>query len=1846
MTEFNISRIRYNWRGAWTTGTEYKIDDVIQNNGSSFVCIVRHTSSSLFFSDLENVDVVNNVPAPKWIKMTDGFSWRDQWEAGAVYDKGDLTLYGGIVYLCIEAHVADQFFSNNEEKWTVYSSQISLRSDWEESTRYGVNDVVRYGGIVYRCVEEHTAADSVSGLEADQDKWNVYYLGVDYKSDWTIGTQYKEGDLVKFGGSLYRAKEKSIPVDDSTINFDKDAWELVAPGYQFRGEWNNETAYRIGDVVRHGGWLFYSLSDNFNDNPATSIYQIENRTDPVSWEIITKGINFRGDWEVDNSYKTGDLVRRGGNIYVALLDTEITADGSSLDYLDSSNWELVSEGQSYKAEWNINREYSVGDIAVFYGTAYICKLGHFSDNTNFPSLDIASAGTGFQFWDILVEAGFPGGLRSRGDLLTFDLLRDFYGDDSSFGPTNVSATGNTDRLLSVNDSQSVIYKDYGTVERVFYVSLDGIDDLNDTQRGISQFKPFRTVKFACEQADDGFKGTTTVRVRTGRYDEILPIIVPTKTAIVGDELRSTSIRAAKADTSLVSDRSFLNAGLTRISQIISGVLSGTTVNKTSTNPLNPVIVTQTIVNEIFDGFGNSSFVEEQVTLIPDSQAIGDIQQLIFTIQDYINFHLAGIGDEPLVVGSNQAIDNDGYNRTIQILQANAEFLAREVVEFTKVNFPNYVFNEESRKNDINRFIKAWSYDIIFTGNYKSILEGRYYRNRVKGSSSEDMFYFRDSSGLRNLTVLGLEGILNPPDIASIFRQPTGGAYASLDPGWGPDDDRAWIINRSPYIQNVTTLGTGCIGQKVDGALHNGGNRSIVSNDFTQVIDDGIGAWVLNNGRAELVSVFSYYAHIGYFTTNGGIIRSTNGNNSYGNFGCIASGNDDSETPLFANVNTRNQQASANVFAGDFTDEIQILEWVNAGQHYSQAAASFVGAGVGASVKFEDFRDDAVHAVEIIDSSDDEVQRIGGGGYIRIQNNAQVHQTPNGDLTSITIAANDINTEDEYLGCRIILTSGPGTGQYGYITGYNTATKVINVSRESDDQPGWDHLIPGTPVSTLLTGSTAYRIEPRPIFSAPSYTAENYNLSLSTNWGSIVYGETTEIYNNIAGDFGTGEIIEDDGLIPIAATFNISKIGRTYEVLINDSGAGYSVGDEIIIAGDNLGGSTPTNDLFIKVTAVSNDSTNSIINFTFEGTGASGKFIALTEDGSAGQFSKDGEDWTGVFNMPIPGDWTVLGAGNNRFVALLSNSDRAAFSLNGISWSIRNLPESRLWKSVIYGDDKFVAIASNENSAAYSEDGENWLSATMPTVGDSTLNEWVDITYGKNLFVAVANSQNVAAVSSDGISWSGVIMDSAGSPKDWVSIAYGNNRFVAIASTGEVLYSFNSQNWLSASLPLSNEGLKWSKIRYAQGVFFALAESQNGAPTNIAATSFDGVVWNVRILASTTNWKGIAFGNPYIEFFDSTIGKNTPIWVAINNGNIANRIKTGARAKGRVEINAGVISSVKLWDTGSGYDNQPTLTLISPTATSDAQFQCRLAEEVLTNPSWLNRGLGYRTGSTRVTITGNGFADIIPVGRFVTLENLERLPSPGAQVFFANNPIRYTVVTIQPISDINGNNKARIRVTPELRIRDNLQHNTISSIREKYSQIRITGHDFLDIGTGNFLSTNYPQLYSSVFFSAPEDEVVELDGGRVFYTSTDQSGNFRTGELFAVDQATGIVTLSADFFDLSGLTELRIGGIRVGGSGAVIREFSTDPTFSEDSNNIVPTQRAIKAFLQNRLTLGGSEVATFEVDAGQIRLGGPDKISNTANLPIIIPVVADFSGPDSGISGAILAQNMFFKSFKK
>ena len=1874
MAEFKISRIRYTWRNTWNTSTAYNRDDVVRYGGSTWVCVRKHTAS-IFQTDQEFLaNPSDTAPTPAWIKMTDGYLWRGDWTQSTLYNPGDLVLYGGVIYLTVTSHTSGSEFITNADKFSDYVTLYNWTANWQPSTRYGLGDVVKYNGLVYKCVAEHTSGSNADGTEignndaledSSLELWEVIHQGIQYVGTWSPSTRYRANDLVKYGGSILRCTVgHTSDVYITNANFTNEF-----PGNNFYQTWSSSTYYAIGDVVRHGGYVYIANVNNTNINPSTSLYGQPNPT--TDWKLLSKASNLVGDWAVGQSYKTGDVVRRGGYVYVALLDTSITADGSSLDYLDDSNWEIVLPGQSWKNGWVVGTEYYIGDIVLYKGTAYVSNTQHIATGENFPG----DNGNGFYYWDILSIAGDNVGLSIAGDLLTFNLTRAGVGDGSTLGPTPVPV-GTEGQLVAVDDSNSVEYKTYGNVQKFVYVDAAGIDD-RDPERGINPFKPYKTIRYAADRvAERADTNETIIKVTAGIYDEVLPIIVPEGTAIQGAELRTTTVRPKLADASLANDLSYHLLALDRISDTIEAIINRNPITRSAGNTLTQVTDVDLVrisytppqyeYGTIETGYGPEIFQPPFI----DTGIATDIQGLIEnSITPYLNFYLASTGAVPATTSTNTRTDHlTGADYAVEnarrILEANRQFIIAEVIAFMRVSQPSYIFNETLLTELLERYIDSFKYDTTYVGNYASKAAARYYRNLVLGSATEDMFYLRNATGIKDFTLKGLSGTLNPPNVFELYRRPTGGAFCSLDPGWGPNDDRVWISSRSPYIQNCTTFGDNCVGQKIDGSLHAGGNKSMVSNDFTQVCSDGIGAWVLNNGRGELVSVFTYYAQIGMFAERGGVIRATNGNSSYGDFGAVADGNDPTETPAFAEVDNRTGQAIvASAFAGEVNDEILILEYTNAGENYTQANYTFVGSGVGAQVRQEDFRDDAVFEALVKNAPGDAGATEGAGGYSNIGNNAQT-----GTTTSLTLATNDDSTEAELLGLRLIITSGQGAGQYGYVTAYNPLSKVCQVRKESDDTPGWDHVIAGTPAQVSLFTDNTYRFEPRPTFSHPGFSTADINMGNSNPWANVVYGETTQSFTNVQGTVTGGT-----GTPNINATWNVTKVGRSYTLTNVAVGAGFEVGQEITIDGGDIGGTSGEHDLVITVLEVSEDSTDTLQRWEYVGTADSGKFVATPSGGQDFSYSSDGTNWT-IAQLPLAGNWKCLAAGDNHFVTIRTNTSNALYSINGIDWNNATLPYSRQWNSIVYGKSinsngngpgVFLAVAGNADAGAYSTDGGiTWSATTLPDIGDSTFNQWVDVAYGAGKFVAVANSGNYAAVGeynslTDTWTWNAEIMDviDDSSTKDWRSITYGNNRFVAVSGTGEVAYSFNGTFWYPSTMP-SQDGSTahdWKMIRYGQGIFFAVGDTGQRVigddipvddTSNFAATSEDGVLWVPRTLTQSVNWVGVGFGNPDISVGDSTTQSNsTGMWIAVaENFDHGCQVLTGARAKGRCIVETGNITEVRLWDPGSGYQSAPTLTITDPSNTQDAYVEIRMGDAVLAQPSWVNRGVGYRTSSTQVTVLGDGFADVIPNGQFVTISGITGpIPGPGTQFRFRGATDFYTVQTSTLEStESNGRQTVTFRVTPRLTLDDFLEHTSQVEIRERYSQVRITGHDFLDVGTGNFTETNYPVIYSTgLYTGAPENEVVELNGGRVFYTSTDQNGNFRCGELFAVEQATGIVTISADFFDLGGLTELALGGVRLGGSGAVVREFSTDPAFTQDSNNVVPTQRAIKAYLQNRLNVGGSDLLTASFIAGTVKVG-PNLIDNVASLEVIFPGPVAFRGDDANISGSLVMQQMFLR----
>jgi hypothetical protein len=620
------------------------------------------------------------------------------------------------------------------------------------------------------------------------------------------------------------------------------------------------------------------------------------------------------------------------------------------------------------------------------------------------------------------------------------------------------------------------------------------------------------------------------------------------------------------------------------------------------------------------------------------------------------------------------------------------------------------------------------------------------------------------------------------------------------------------------------------------------------------------------------------------------------------------------------------------------------------------------------------------------------------------------------------------------------------------------------------------------------------------------------------------------------------------------------------------------------------------------------------------------FLAVAGNSSVLSKSTDGSTWS-TSTLPSASNWSGIAYGNSYWVAVATGTATMAYSsANGLGWRTASLPTSASWFEVVYGMNMFVAIATSGTSVAYSTSyGASWTAGTgLPSA------VWTGMAYGGGRFVAVSGtSSNQAAYSTDGIAWNSSTLPSS---TDWSDVAYGNNRYVAVSSTSaKTAYSFDGITWYQ-----SNIAIAASKISYGQGVFLAVASS--GV---IAYTSDDGTNWKQKTVTNTS-YTGITFGY--------TSSAWDGVFVTVAGATTGSNIFAGVRTKGRPVVTSGFITSVNMWEPGSNYTSTPTVAVTDPNNTADAVLVPRLGNGALGNPTIIAKGTGYSLNSTYISITGNGYSDAYQIGYTLILNNLARIPTPGDNLTISGVDFVFKVTSASVMYGTTAPNiEANVQVSPSITSDIAPADGTAVSIRQKYSQVRLTGHDLLNIGYGNIIDSNYPNVPSNTSLQQ-QNQSIETNFGRVFYTTGDQDGNFKVGNLFGVEQATGIVTLSATQFGLSGLETLSLGGIAVGGSSVVISQFSTDGTLAANSDNILPTQKAIKTYITGRLSQGGSNTFTGNIIAGNISVGNPNFISNQipvgiAGSSINMPKLAVIKGPAGAWAGGGAALQMFVAGFE-
>src|SRR6056300_1477765 len=113
MADFKISRIRYTWKNTWVTGTAYNRDDIVRYGANTYVCMIQHTSQADFNSDIAYIPPGQSNATPRWRKMTDGYIYRQSWQTSTLYNFNDVIDYGGNLYRCNTAHTSSDFESDS-----------------------------------------------------------------------------------------------------------------------------------------------------------------------------------------------------------------------------------------------------------------------------------------------------------------------------------------------------------------------------------------------------------------------------------------------------------------------------------------------------------------------------------------------------------------------------------------------------------------------------------------------------------------------------------------------------------------------------------------------------------------------------------------------------------------------------------------------------------------------------------------------------------------------------------------------------------------------------------------------------------------------------------------------------------------------------------------------------------------------------------------------------------------------------------------------------------------------------------------------------------------------------------------------------------------------------------------------------------------------------------------------------------------------------------------------------------------------------------------------------------------------------------------------------------------------------------------------------------------------------------------------------------------------------------------------------------------------------------------------------------------------------------------------------
>ena len=144
---------------------------------------------------------------------------------------------------------------------------------------------------------------------------------------------------------------------------------------------------------------------------------------------------------------------------------------------------------------------------------------------------------------------------------------------------------------------------------------------------------------------------------------------------------------------------------------------------------------------------------------------------------------------------------------------------------------------------------------------------------------------------------------------------------------------------------------------------------------------------------------------------------------------------------------------------------------------------------------------------------------------------------------------------------------------------------------------------------------------------------------------------------------------------------------------------------------------------------------------------------------------------------------------------------------------------------------------------------------------------------------------------------------------------------------------------------------------------------------------------------------------------------------------------------------------------------------------------------------------------------------------------------------------------------------------------------------------LIGHNFSYIGSGLDSQNDYGLVIQA-------NEIVAINGGKLYYDSTDQKGDYRIGDIFLVEQSTGLISFNAQTFNYTATGSIALEG--VGGRTLITSAVVEVGNIRIHDNNIDSTSGPV-----NVLSFSGSTYLSTNVNVtGNTSVTGDTNIKGT------------------------------------